>query len=101
MGQLGFAETFACVHSAQDEEYGKPHLGVYLTAARKLVIGPAECLAVEDSLNGVLAAEAARMSCVAVPELAQRNDPRFTIADHTLGSRADVNEELWSRLGVA
>ena len=35
--RLDLAATFACVHSAEEEPYGKPHPGVYLTTARKLV----------------------------------------------------------------
>ena len=96
--RLGLAGTFECVYSAEEEEYGKPHPGVYLTTARRLGVAPAECLAIEDSLNGVLAAKAARMKCVAVPEPAQRRDPRFSIADLVLDSLTDLNEEAWQRL---
>lgn len=96
--RLGLAAEFEVVYSAEEEEYGKPHPGVYLTTARRLGVAPAECLAVEDSFNGVLAAKAARMTCVAVPEPAQRRDPRFSIADAVLDSLADVDEEVWRRL---
>ena len=99
-GRLGLADTFECVYSAEDEEYGKPHPGVYLTTARKLGVAPAQCLAIEDSLNGVLAAKAARMKCVAVPEPVQRQDPRFAIADVVLDSLADMNMEVWQALQV-
>ena len=91
-------DTFDCVYSAEEEEYGKPHPGVYLTTARRLGVAPAECLAVEDSFNGVLAAKGARMKCIAIPESAQRHDLRFAIADVVLDSLADVNMEVWQRL---
>ncbi|HEX8456343.1 MAG TPA: hexitol phosphatase HxpB [Pyrinomonadaceae bacterium] len=96
--QLGLASAFDCVYSAEEEEYGKPHPGVYLTTAARLGVAPTECLAIEDSLNGVLAAKAARMKCLAIPDADSRLDPRFAIADHTLGSLADVGEELWRQL---
>lgn len=96
--RLGFAEEFDCVYSAEEEEYGKPHPGVYLTTARKLGVAPTECLAIEDSFNGVLAAKAARMKCVAVPEPGQRQDSRFCIADLVLDSLAGVNVEMWQGL---
>src|SRR5919112_2074331 len=98
--RFGLAGEFDCVYSAEDEEYGKPHPGVYLTTARRLGVAPSACLAVEDSFNGVLAAKAARMKCVAVPEPAQRRDPRFAIADLVLDSLADLNEEVWQRLNA-
>ena len=96
--RLGLAGAFDCVYSAEEEPYGKPHPGVYLSAAGRLGVEPTECLAIEDSLNGVLAAKAARMRCVAIPERAERLDPRFAIADLTLDSLAGVGEGLWNKL---
>src|SRR5215207_1119301 len=96
--RLCLAGEFEVAYSAEDEEYGKPHPGVYLSTARRLGVAPAGCLAVEDSFNGVLAAKAARMKCVAVPEPAQRSDPRFAIADVVLDSLAAVDMEVWRRL---
>lgn len=92
------ADHFDCIYSAEEEEYGKPHPGVYLTAARKLGLAPSECLAIEDSLNGVLAAKAARMKCIAIPDAAMRHDPRFVIADVVLDSLEDINAAVWTRL---
>ncbi|MFA5505956.1 MAG: hexitol phosphatase HxpB [Vulcanimicrobiota bacterium] len=78
---LSLADTFQIVHSAEEEEYGKPHPGVYLTAARKLGFAPRDCLAIEDSINGLIAARAAQMGVIAVPEKALYDDPRFALAD--------------------
>ncbi len=47
--------------------HGKPHPAIYLLAARRLRVRPAACLVFEDSVNGVKAAKAAGMFCVAVP----------------------------------
>lgn len=47
--------------------HGKPHPAIYLFAGRRLRVRPAECLVFEDSVNGVKAAKAAGMFCVAVP----------------------------------
>lgn len=98
--RLGLSGEFEVVYSAEEEEYGKPHPGVYLSTARRLGVAPVACVAVEDSFNGVLAAKAARMKCVAVPEAAQRHDPRFSIADALLGSLADLDEEVWQGLNI-
>jgi len=46
---------------------GKPDPECYLTAADRLGVDPARCLAIEDSLTGVAAAEAAGCLVVAVP----------------------------------
>jgi beta-phosphoglucomutase-like phosphatase (HAD superfamily) len=95
---LGIAGAFECIYSAEEEKYGKPHPGVYLATAEKLRAAPSECLAIEDSFNGVLAAKAAKMKCIAVPEPLTRSDPRFVIADVVLDSLLDINPEIWNEL---
>lgn len=89
LGALGLGDAFEVVHSADDEPYGKPHPGTYLTTAGLLGVAPTACLAIEDSVNGVIAAKAARMTCVAVP--VDLDDPRFGIADAVLPSLADLD----------
>lgn len=84
--RLEIADEFDCVYSAEEEEYGKPHPGVYINTALKLCVNASECLAIEDSFNGVLAAKAAKMKCVAIPEGHSDTDPRFVIADMILDS---------------
>lgn len=66
--RLGLRGAFEVVVSAEHEPFGKPHPGVYLSAARRLGIEPERCVALEDSPNGVRAAKAAGMRCIAVPE---------------------------------
>ena len=97
--RLGLEDAFDLVHSAEDEEYGKPHPAVYLAAAAKLGVAPTACVAIEDSLTGVLSAKAARMRCVAVPESSARHDPRCSLADATLDSLAELTSDLLARLG--
>ena len=60
----GLAARFDVVVSGEDEEPASP-IPLYPRSAFR---GPPErCLAVEDSINGVRAAQAAGMLCVAVP----------------------------------
>jgi sugar-phosphatase len=75
--------------SAEHEQYGKPHPGVYITTAEKLGIDPSQCLTFEDSPNGVLSAKAAKMKCVAVPDRTMIDDRRFCIADLIIYSLKD------------
>lgn len=88
---------FPAVFSADAETHGKPHPAVFLTAAASLGVGPMDCLVIEDSLNGVLAAKAARMRCLVVPDPRQQGDPRFAIADRVLDSLDDLDEDFWGR----
>lgn len=97
---LNLNNAFVEIYSAESEVLGKPHPGVYLTTANKLKVAPQFCLALEDSLNGVLAAKAAQMKCIAIPETSQRDNPKFAIADTILTSLNDLNNEVWQTLST-
>ncbi len=86
--------------SAFDEANGKPAPDVYLTAARKLVASPQSCLAIEDSPHGVLAAKAAGMRCLAIPDPLLAADPRYREADLVLASLDRLDDEVLDALGV-
>jgi sugar-phosphatase len=100
LDKLGLRPRFEVIHSAETEPYGKPHPGVYIHTAEKLGVRPEECVAFEDSPNGVLAAKAARMGCIAVPEPALQGHRFFAVADAVIGSLAEAGASL-ERLGVA
>ena len=55
--------------SARMVKNGKPKPDIYLFAAEKLGLKPEECLALEDSVNGVRSAAAAGCKTVLVPDL--------------------------------
>ena len=52
--------------SAEDVTHKKPAPDIFLAAARKLGVPPDRCVVIEDAVNGVQAAKAAGMRCVAV-----------------------------------
>ena len=60
---------FPVVVCGSDVSRGKPDPEPYLLAARRLGVPPGRCLALEDSLTGVSAAEGAGCAVVAVPTL--------------------------------
>lgn len=84
--KLNIRSYFQLLWSAEFEPYGKPHPGIFITTAQKLGIQPTQCLVLEDSVNGVIAAKAARMLCIAVPEEAMFEDMRFAVADLKINS---------------
>ncbi|MFM9106967.1 MAG: hexitol phosphatase HxpB, partial [Chloroflexota bacterium] len=93
--RLGIRAYFRVVQSAEHEPYGKPHPAVYIEAARRLGVAPTRCVAFEDSPNGVVAAKAARMRCIAVPDHALAEDARFRIADAVLPSLTAFSMEAF------
>ncbi|XOQ48695.1 MAG: Phosphorylated carbohydrates phosphatase [Eubacteriales bacterium] len=54
-------------------EKSKPDPDIYLKAAASLRVSPAECMAVEDSLNGITSAYRAGMKTVMVPDMVKPN----------------------------
>lgn len=70
------------VVSSDEVACGKPAPDVFLEAARRLGVAPADCVVMEDAAPGCLAAHAAGMRCVAIPYLAaQADDPGFAAAE--------------------
>jgi len=90
---FGLLDRFAAIHSAEFEEYGKPHPGVFLSAATSLGVVPSSCLVLEDSAAGVLAGKAATMTVIAVPVAEDRARPEFAIADLVLQSLEELTPD--------
>jgi beta-phosphoglucomutase-like phosphatase (HAD superfamily) len=74
-------DSFDALASAEKLPYSKPHPQVYLDCAAKLGLDPLNCVALEDSVNGMVASKAARMRSIVVPAEEGRHDPRFALAD--------------------
>jgi membrane protease YdiL (CAAX protease family)/predicted HAD superfamily phosphohydrolase YqeG len=80
-------DTIVC---AEDVIHKKPAPDIFLAAARKLGLAPSQCVVVEDAVNGIQAAKAAQMRCVAVAQsfpseqLTEADLIRARIADITL-----------------
>ncbi len=97
--KLGLRGEFELTVSAESEAHGKPHPAVYLTCARRLQLAPSQCLALEDSVNGLTSAKAAGLRVIAVPEAAHRQDARYAAADVVVASLLDIDRQLLERLG--
>jgi len=91
-------EFFKIISSAENEQHGKPHPALYLGAAQKLGVEPVNCLAFEDSFNGAIAAKAARMKLVTVPDSHDFNSTRFDFADLKIISLKDFKEKQFEHL---
>jgi HAD superfamily hydrolase (TIGR01509 family) len=91
---LGVKHLFKATVSSEEVERGKPAPDVYLEAARRLGVEPTRAAAIEDSHNGILAARAAGMHVVAIPN---RHFPpgedALAAADVVLASPAELTAE--------
>ena len=70
----GIDGRFDVIVAHGDYEDGKPHPAPFLTAASRLGVAAQDCLALEDSFNGVRSASAAGMMTVMVPDLLPPTD---------------------------
>lgn len=94
--KLNIRHYFDLLVSAENEPYGKPHPSVFLTTANQLKVLPTECLVFEDSVNGMIAAKAARMKCIVVPEAEKQYESYWSLANHQLKSLAAFKLDLIS-----
>lgn len=101
LDRFDLAECFEVVRSAEDEPFGKPHPGVFLSATADLGVDPASCLVFEDSPAGVIAAKAAKMLCIAVPEPDEVQKPAIALADVVLLSLEELDETVWEKIATA
>lgn len=78
MKLTGLDDVFEIVVYGDDMPNGKPAPDIYLEAARRLGVPPAQCVGIEDSGNGIRAVKAAGMIAIAVPS------PGFPLPDEIL-----------------
>ena len=74
LGLSGIIPRFQAIVARGDYARGKPEPEPFLTAAERLGVAPEDCLALEDSHNGVRAASSAGMMTVMVPDLLAATD---------------------------
>jgi HAD superfamily hydrolase (TIGR01509 family) len=93
--QIG--KFFDVIVTGDEIEHGKPEPDIYLRTAEKLGINPSECLVIEDSLSGIIAAKAAKMRVAAIPDTRQSGSDRFVDpreyekeADYLLNDLAEI-----------
>jgi HAD superfamily hydrolase (TIGR01509 family) len=91
LDRLGLSGWFQCLSCFEDVKQVKPHPELYLRTLEKMGVSPGQTLAFEDSPNGIQAAKAAGVFCVAVPNPVTINLP--------LG-KADYRIQSMSALGL-
>ena len=91
--KLGLAGYFQTVVCRGDAPRIKPAPDLFLEAARRLGIPPADCLVIEDSANGLIAAQAAGMRVWVVPNRVTRGLD-FAAADRVFPSLAHCAASL-------
>jgi HAD superfamily hydrolase (TIGR01509 family) len=93
--RAGIAELFEAVVSSEEVARGKPAPDVYVEAMRRLGTEPGAAAAIEDSSNGIRAAQAAGMRVIALPNAHYPPaDDALALADAVVGSPSELTPEL-------
>lgn len=92
LSKIKLNTVFEITNSAEYLSFGKPHPEVFINTAQQLNVKPINCLVIEDSFHGLLAAKSALMKTVVIPDKESKNDPRFNIADYNLRSLNEINQ---------
>ena len=87
--KAGLYERFDSIISAAMVEWGKPYPDIYIYAAAQLGLEPGQCIAVEDSPNGVISASDAGCLTVMVPDL---TEPDEELAGRTYAVCRDLTD---------
>ncbi len=83
LGKFALDKYFDATSSAEHEPEGKPSPYVYLSTAKKLNVKPENCIAIEDSHSGLLAAKEAGMKAVII-DANNLYHKRIEIADYKI-----------------
>ena len=91
---LSIRPFFKALASGEEVKHGKPAPDVFILAAERIGVDPTHCLVIEDTFNGVVAAKAAGMQCIAIPCEATRHQDHSQ-ADAMLTSLTELQLEDW------
>jgi HAD superfamily hydrolase (TIGR01509 family) len=92
--KAGIFDNFDALVTRSDIKTGKPHPETFLKAAELLKVDPSNCLALEDSHNGVRAAAAAGMATIMIPDLLQPTPEIASLCVGVFPSLKDVQRLL-------
>ena len=91
--------SFDLILTRDDVEHGKPEPDIYLKAQNLLGFGASECLVIEDSVNGILAAQNAKMPVFAVTNSITRasvHSCKLLEADFIVDDLTQLRERVYS-----
>ena len=95
---LGLNGAFAATVTASEVEHSKPAPDLYLAAAKRLGVPPADCLAFEDTPSGIASAKAAGMFAVQV-RASSTALPPLPEADMVIDKYADFDLSVLDQAG--
>ncbi len=96
LSKFNLQDRFELIVTGESVTHGKPDPEIYRLATNKLQLDPANCLVLEDSVNGIRSAKAAGCQAFAVPNKFNQDDD-FSMADARFRSLTEI-AELFQRM---
>lgn len=90
---LGIRNFFDVIVTGSDVARAKPHPDIFLLAAQRLQVSPEHCIVIEDAEKGIVAAHAAGMKSIAVPNVHTRTHD-FSHATYVVPSLAAITDAM-------
>lgn len=89
---------FEAVLTAEDTKNGKPDPEIYRKASEALKLPTRECIAIEDTVHGIMSAKGAGMKCIGIktPEF---NNREISIADAVISGFGELTPALIENIG--
>jgi len=97
LAQFAYGSRFEFVLTAEDVSEGKPAPEIYLVAAERFGLAPADIMVLEDSENGCRAGVAAGSFTVLVPA---PHSPRLDVRGVALVAHSLEDERIYRALGL-
>ena len=94
MSNAGLLGHFDLLIGGDEITRSKPDPEIYLSACRRLGESPSNCLALEDSDNGVFSAHAAGLTVIQIPDLVQPSQSMIGLGHIIVSSLAEVIDLL-------
>ncbi len=86
----GLSTYFSHITCGDEVTQGKPHPEIYLLAAQRLHVEPNQCIAFEDSNNGVKAAVAANMATLQIIDLVEPDNETRALGHNIFNTMDDA-----------
>ena len=94
LGACKIIQYFETITCGDQVEHSKPDPEIYLKACKSIGLEPENCVAIEDSPNGIRSAKTACLTTIMIPDKIQPTEEIKSLCDYILTSLKDIKSVL-------
>lgn len=94
LGACKIIQYFETITCGDQVEHSKPDPEIYLKACKSIGLEPENCVAIEDSPNGIRSAKTAGLTTIMIPDKIQPTEEIKSLCDYILTSLKDIKSVL-------